>query len=120
MRKVNVKAFEREVNEKFLQQIWNKKYYGNDRSDLFKEIIGHSEIKSLFIKAINSEKPVHLLLVGCPGSAKTMFFLEINRLFEESMLVIGSNTQRPVSSSLPFFGDREVYGGDSAHTLRRE
>ncbi len=75
------------------QQIWNKNY-NNGTSGTFKEIIAHFEIKQILNKAIVSKNPVHILLVGRPGSAKTMFLLEINRLFKESVLVIGSNTTK--------------------------
>jgi holliday junction DNA helicase RuvB len=63
-------------------------------SDLFEEIIGHKEIKKIITNAIFSEKPVHILLVGDPGSAKTMFLMEIYRLFKASLLVVGSNTTK--------------------------
>jgi Holliday junction DNA helicase RuvB len=76
------------------QQIWNKKHFDNSRSRSFKEIIGHYEIKEILNKAIVSKNPVHILLVGRPGSAKTMFLLEINRLFKSSIFVVGSNTTK--------------------------
>ena len=75
------------------QQIWNKNHFDN-RSSSFKEIIGHYEIKEILSKAIVSKNPVHILLVGRPGSAKTMFLLEINRLFKSSIFVVGSNTTK--------------------------
>jgi predicted ATPase with chaperone activity len=43
----------------------------------FEEIVGHDDIKQIFAKALHSKRPVHLLLVGSPGSAKTMFLTEI-------------------------------------------
>jgi Holliday junction DNA helicase RuvB len=76
------------------QQIWNKKHFDNSRSSSFKEIIGHYETKEILNKAIDSKNPVHILLVGRPGSAKTMFLLEINRLFKSSIFVVGSNTTK--------------------------
>jgi len=48
--------------------------------DLFEPIEGYSDVKSLVSQAIQSEKPVHLLLTGVPSSAKTMFLLELSRL----------------------------------------
>ena len=60
----------------------------------FKEILGHYETKEILNKAIVSKNPVHILLVGRPGSAKTMFLLEINRLFKSSIFVVGSNTTK--------------------------
>ncbi|HJR84303.1 MAG TPA: AAA family ATPase [Nitrososphaeraceae archaeon] len=76
------------------QQIWNKKHFDNGISSSFKEIIGHYETKEILNKAIVSKNPVHILLVGRPGSAKTMFLLEINRLFKSSIFVVGSNTTK--------------------------
>lgn len=75
-------------------QIWNKRYSDNSKLDIFKKVIGHYEIKSILIKAIFSKKPVHILLVGRPGTAKTMFLLEINRLIKMSLFIVGSNTTK--------------------------
>ena len=60
----------------------------------FEEIVGHNDIKQIFIKAILSKRPVHLLVVGSPGSAKTMFLTEIMRHYKESYFVVGSNTTK--------------------------
>ena len=76
------------------QQIWNKKHFDNSGSHSFKEIIGQYETKEILNKAIVSKNPVHILLVGRPGSAKTMFLLEIGRLFRSSIFVVGSNTTK--------------------------
>jgi Holliday junction DNA helicase RuvB len=76
------------------QQIWDKKHSDNSKSSSFKEIIGHNDIKEILKKAIVSKNPVHILLVGQPGTAKTMFLLDINRLFKSSIFVVGSNTTK--------------------------
>jgi Holliday junction DNA helicase RuvB len=76
------------------QQIWNKKHFDNSRSASFKEIIGHYETKEILNKAFVSKNPIHILLVGHPGSAKIMSLLEISRLFKSSIFVIGSNTTK--------------------------
>jgi Holliday junction DNA helicase RuvB len=62
--------------------------------DRFEEIVGHEDIKQIFAKAILSKRPVHLLLVGSPGSAKTMFLTEIMRYHKTSYFVVGSNTTK--------------------------
>jgi Holliday junction DNA helicase RuvB len=61
---------------------------------LFEEIIGHEEIKKIIGSAILSKNAVHILLVGRPGSAKTMFLLEVYRFIEASLFVIGSNATK--------------------------
>jgi MoxR-like ATPase len=69
------------------------------RSDIkhvysFEEIVGHDDIKQIFVKAILSKRPIHLLLVGSPGSAKTMFLTEIMRHEKPSYFIVGSNTTK--------------------------
>lgn len=77
-----------------LLQLWQKKCFDTNKSDGFEEIIGHNDIKKILNNAIHSKKPVHILLVGPPASAKTMFLLHISRLFKESLFVVGSNTTK--------------------------
>jgi Holliday junction DNA helicase RuvB len=48
----------------------------------------------IFNSALFSKKPVHILLVGPPGSAKTMFLSDIGRRYKESYFVVGSNTTK--------------------------
>jgi len=65
-----------------------------NRPAIFEEIVGHSDIKQIFVKAMGSKKPVHLLLLGQPASAKTMFLTEIMRHYKDSYFVVGSNTTK--------------------------
>ena len=60
---------------------------------LFENIVGYSDVKRLFYLSISSEKPVHLLLVGPPASAKTLFMLECMRL-ERSYFTLGSHSTK--------------------------
>jgi holliday junction DNA helicase RuvB len=60
----------------------------------FEEIIGHDDIKQIFVKAIYSRRPVHLLIIGPPGSDKTMFLTEIMRHYKAAYFVVGSNTTK--------------------------
>ena len=46
------------------------------------------------MNAVDSKKPVHILLVGPPGSAKTMFLLDLRRAYKNSIFVIGSSTTK--------------------------
>ena len=64
--------------------LWHKRLHDINRPRRFEEIVGHDDIKQIVAKAILSKRPVHLLLVGSPGSAKTMFLTEIMR--EEATL----------------------------------
>jgi MoxR-like ATPase len=74
-----------------LSSVWNKSFHSKMRFD---EIIGHENIKIIFNKALLSKRPIHILLVGRPGSAKTMFLTEILRKLRNSYFVVGSNTTK--------------------------
>jgi holliday junction DNA helicase RuvB len=66
----------------------------NDTSDqLFDSIIGYNDVKKLFQLSLTSEKPVHILLVGPPASAKTLFMLECMKL-ERSFFTLGSHSTK--------------------------
>ncbi len=73
-----------------LTELWKEVLHVN-RPRRFEEIVGHDDIKQIFVKAILSKRPVHLLLVASPGSAKTMFLTEIMRHHKTSYFVVGSN-----------------------------
>lgn len=60
---------------------------------LFESIVGYSDVKRLFHLSLSSEKPVHLLLIGPPASAKTLFMLECMRL-ERSYFTLGSHSTK--------------------------
>jgi len=77
-----------------LMGLWKKALHDINSTSTFEEIVGHDDIKQIFAKAILSKRPVHLLLVGSPGSAKTMFLTEILKQCKESCFVVGSNTTK--------------------------
>ncbi len=60
---------------------------------LFESIVGFSDVKRLFQLSLSSEKPVHILLVGPPASAKTLFMVECMRL-ERSYFTLGSHSTK--------------------------
>jgi len=59
----------------------------------FETIVGYDDVKRLFSMALGSEKPVHILLVGPPASAKTLFMLECMKL-ERSYFTLGSHSTK--------------------------
>jgi Holliday junction DNA helicase RuvB len=73
--------------------LWHKAFRDNNTCR-FEEIVSHDDIKQIFVKAMDSKRPVHLLLVGSPGSAKSMFLTEIMRHNKTSYFVVGSNTTK--------------------------
>ena len=60
---------------------------------LFDGIIGYNDVKRLFNLSFSSEKPVHILLVGPPASAKTLFMLSCMKL-ERSYFTLGSHSTK--------------------------
>jgi len=82
------------VVKHLLNLVAHKRFYNDSDECTFEEIIGHNDVKRILTKAIFSNKPVHVLLVGLPGCAKTMFLTEIMRRFKSSLFVVGSNTSK--------------------------
>ena len=72
--------------------VWNKSFQNGICK--FEEIVAHDDIKQIFAKALLSKRPVHLLLVGSSGTAKTMFLTETMRHVKASYFIIGSNTTK--------------------------
>jgi Holliday junction DNA helicase RuvB len=64
-----------------------------DKGEMFDSIIGYDDIKRLFRMSLSSDKPVHILLVGPPASAKTLFMLECMKL-ERSYFTLGSHSTK--------------------------
>jgi holliday junction DNA helicase RuvB len=77
-----------------LKRIGHKIFNDVNYACKFEEIVGHHDIKRIFVKAILSKEPVHILLVGSPASAKTMFLTEIMRCFKCSLFLVASNTTK--------------------------
>jgi len=61
--------------------------------DLFDFILGHEQLKDLIWKSLNAERPVHILMVGPPASAKSMFLGELARL-PFSRFTLGGGTSK--------------------------
>jgi holliday junction DNA helicase RuvB len=65
-----------------------------EQSDLlFENIVGYDDVKKIFNYALNSSLPVHILLVGPPGSAKTLFLMECMKL-ARSYFTLGSHSTK--------------------------
>jgi Holliday junction DNA helicase RuvB len=66
------------------------------RRQIFGNILGYEGVKRTFIRSLNSEQPVHLLLVGPPGQAKTLFLKCIVETFGEkkAFFTVGGNASK--------------------------
>jgi len=82
----------RECLEK-LDEIEEGAEEGDIPPDLFDFILGHDQVKDLIWKSINAERPVHILLVGPPATAKSMFLGELARL-PFSRFALGGSTRK--------------------------
>jgi Holliday junction DNA helicase RuvB len=66
---------------------------GEMPKDLFDFILGHDDIKEIIMSSLQSEKPVHILLVGPPATSKSMFLGELGRL-PFSRYALGGSTRK--------------------------
>jgi MoxR-like ATPase len=66
------------------------------RGRIFDEVVGYEGIKRTFLRALNSDEPVHVLLVGPPGQAKTLFLKCILKTFGEkkAFFTVGGNASK--------------------------
>jgi len=83
----NIPVSELEGNRRY-----SKPAIGQKRS-LFDGIVGFDDIKELFDMSIRADKPVHLLLVGPPASAKSLFMSSLTKL-ERSYYAVGSSSTK--------------------------
>ncbi|HXV89464.1 MAG TPA: ATP-binding protein [Nitrososphaeraceae archaeon] len=74
------------------KSVWRKPFHNGICK--FEEIVGQNDIKFILKRALLSRRPVHILLVGSPGSAKTMFLTEIIQNNRASYFVVGSNATK--------------------------
>jgi holliday junction DNA helicase RuvB len=67
----------------------------NGRAQIFNKIVGYEGIKRTFIRSLNSGEPVHILLVGPPGQAKTLFLRCILETFggKKAFFTVGGNAR---------------------------
>jgi len=70
-----------------------KASYQEIPEDIFNNIVGYDDVKTLLIRALRSPEPVAVLLVGPPASAKSMFLQEISRIEGSYMVVAGTTTK---------------------------
>ena len=91
-RKKPFKIKNKHMNDKKLTNDFNTSSDFKTNS-LFNNIVGYDNIKKIFYFAIRSHLPVHVLLVGPPGSAKTLFLMECMNL-QRSYFTLGSHSTK--------------------------
>ena len=63
---------------------------------MFDRIVGYDGIKRTFVRSLTSKQPVHILLVGPPGQAKTLFLKCILDAFghKKAFFTVGGNASK--------------------------
>ncbi len=74
--------------------------YAEAMAGMFRPIVGYDDVKRLFVAAIGSQNPVHVLLEGPPASAKTLFLMEIARLPTSHFALGGTSTKAGLTDAL--------------------
>jgi MoxR-like ATPase len=66
------------------------------KARMFDKIVGYEGIKRTFLRSLNSKEPVHILIVGPPGQAKTLFLRSILEEFGEkkTFFTVGGNASK--------------------------
>jgi MoxR-like ATPase len=68
---------------------------GLSRKTIFDDIVGHNDIKEIFKMALASQRPNHILLVGPPGTSKTMFLEKIlKRYNDRAYFTLGAHSSK--------------------------
>ncbi len=62
-------------------------------TDIFDVIIGYDYIKQLLMRSLRGAKPVHVLMLGPPSTAKSLFMLELARL-PKCRFILGHTTSK--------------------------
>jgi Holliday junction DNA helicase RuvB len=65
-----------------------------DKDNFFDYIIGYNDVKKFLRMSINTAEPVHILLIGPPASAKTMFIKSMMMKLNNSYFTGGGNTRK--------------------------
>src|SRR6185437_3003058 len=67
-----------------------------EKDRIFEDIVGYDDIKKVFRMALKSDEPIHILLVGPPASAKTIFLEALMHMLGEKQtyFAVGSSSTR--------------------------
>ncbi len=79
---------------------------GDIPDGLFDAIIGHEEVKHWIMKSLTSPRPVHVLLVGPPATAKSMFLEQLGSLTGSQYALGGSSSRAGIADFLVNFRPR--------------
>ena len=92
----------------------------NESKDIFKYIYGHDKLKTIFRNAIESEEPIHILLTGAPGTAKSLFLEAISDNIEQSYFINNNSTGAGIISYLYSHPELQYLLIDEIEKLKKE
>jgi Holliday junction DNA helicase RuvB len=61
--------------------------------EIFSDIVGLDDVKDILLKALKADKPVHVLIVGGPATAKTMILEALSRFYDVPIILAGASTR---------------------------
>jgi intein/homing endonuclease len=61
--------------------------------EIFSDIVGLEDVKDILLKALKADKPVHVLIVGGPATAKTMILEALSRFYDVPVILAGASTR---------------------------
>jgi Holliday junction DNA helicase RuvB len=61
--------------------------------EIFSDIVGLEDVKDILLKALKADKPVHVLIVGGPATAKTMILEALSRFYDVPIILAGASTR---------------------------
>src|SRR5438552_9666627 len=77
-----------------LSNLFSKLISTTQSSAPFDEIVGYDHIKRFFRMALRSDSAIHILLVGPPASAKTLFLTSLMHHLKNSYFADGANSTK--------------------------
>ncbi|RLG73281.1 MAG: hypothetical protein DRO11_00110, partial [Methanobacteriota archaeon] len=86
---------------------------------LFDEILGHDDLKTVIVNALNSPRSVNILLVGPPASAKSLFLEAISRC-PGAVYTFGESTSKAGLAQLLIDKKPRILIIDEFHNMARE
>lgn len=108
-RRKNYLLVDREGLKKMIEECESLSEAGGDNvlvseqgvpSDLFDAIEGYDDLKSFMKKVVSLDEPFHVLLVGPPGTAKSLFLMEVERLPGAKFVTAGTSTKAGIRELL--------------------
>jgi len=70
-----------------------KKIYFSIPQDLFDCIVGYEDIKEFLKTILRLDDPIHVLFVGPPATAKSLFLMELERIGNSAFITGGGSTK---------------------------